>query len=118
VAESYYAQRSRRDPAWRERQLREAKEREARRREADPGGFKAASREASARSRAKQASRGRTFHELLEATRGDPEVLRRVLADEIRRGHIEYHSSCRRFVLNGGIPEDVKEALRELRLPG
>ena len=41
-----------------------------------------------------------------------------VLRDELRRGRIEYHTSSRRYVLNGGIPEDVKEALRKLRAGG
>jgi hypothetical protein len=77
---------------------------------------RAAHREVSARSWAKHASRGRTFHELLEATEGDPKLLAWVLRDELRRGHVEYHSSSRRYLLNGGLSEDVKEALRELRL--
>ena len=113
---TYYGERSARDPAWREQQLREAKEREARHRELDLEGVRAARREATARMRARQRARGRTFHQLLEATGGSPELLAWVLRDELRRGRIEYHSTSRRYVLNGGIPEEVKAALRELRL--
>jgi hypothetical protein len=116
VGESYYSRRSAVDPDWREQQLREAKEREARRRELDPETVRRQRREASARSRAKQASQGRTFHELLEATEGDPEVLRKVLRQEVELGRVELHSRSRRYIVNGGIPEDVKEALRDLRL--
>jgi hypothetical protein len=43
-------------------------------------------------------------------------VLASVLRDEQRRGRIEYQSTSRRYVLNGGLPEDVKAALRELDL--
>jgi hypothetical protein len=34
----------------------------------------------------------------------------------VRRGHVDYHSTSRRYTLNGGLPDDVKAALRELRL--
>ena len=54
--------------------------------------------------RARQWARGRSFHELLEATDGDPELLAYVLRDELRRGRIEYHSTSPLYVLNGGIP--------------
>jgi hypothetical protein len=65
--------------------------------------------------RARQRARGRTFHELLEATDATPELLAYVLRDERRRGRIEYHSTSRRYAFNGGIPEDVKAALRGRR---
>jgi hypothetical protein len=39
-----------------------------------------------------------------------------VLRDELRLGRVEYHSTSRRYVLNGGLPEETKAALRELRL--
>jgi hypothetical protein len=38
------------------------------------------------------------------------------LRDELRRGRIEYRSTSRRYVLNGGLPDDVKLALRDLAL--
>lgn len=69
-------------------------------------------------------ARGLTFDELLARSRqaagakqgsiGDPAVLAYVLRDEVRRGRVEYHSTSRRYVLNGGLPEDVKQALRKL----
>jgi hypothetical protein len=84
VAETYYARRSARDPEWREQQIREAKERESRRREADPEGLRAARREATRRTRERQAARGLTFHELRERCLvRDEETLRFVLRDEI-----------------------------------
>jgi len=42
------------------------------------------------------------------------ETLRRVLRDEIRRGSVDYHSTSRRYSLNGGLPEEVKRALLAL----
>jgi hypothetical protein len=44
-----------------------------------------------------------------------PDVLPEGLRDELARGRIEYHSASRRYVLNGGLPQDVKRALHELR---
>jgi hypothetical protein len=35
-------------------------------------------------------------------------------ANEVRLGHVDFHSTSRRYVLNGGLPEDVKEALLAL----
>jgi hypothetical protein len=43
-------------------------------------------------------------------------VLRKVLRQEVELGRVEFHSRSRRYIVNGGIPEDVKEALRDLRL--
>ena len=119
MAESYYARRSARDPEWRAQQIREAKEREARRREEDPEGLRAARREATRRTRERQAAHGLTFHELRERCLlvgyPDPEgTLRRVLREEVASGRIEYHSTSRRYSLNGGLPEDVKRALLDL----
>jgi hypothetical protein len=123
VAEgTYYARRSARDPAWRERQLLEAREREARRREADPKDLRRRRREATARCRARQAAAGLTFARLLERAaiwhdQAGPKVLAAVLRDEVRRGRIVYHPTTRCFQLNGHIPLDVVEALRGLAAP-
>ena len=59
---------------------------------------------------------GRTFQELLLNVRCPKWQLRQILREEIRRGWVEYHSTTDRYVLNGGIPEDVKRALLELEL--
>jgi hypothetical protein len=32
----------------------------------------------------------------------------------VRRGHVDYHSTSRHYVLNGGLPDDVKQAFRDL----
>jgi hypothetical protein len=119
VAESYYARRSARDPEWHAAQLEGAKVRERRRREEDPERLKAARREATRRTRERQAAHGLTFHELRERCLivgyPDPEgTLRRVLREEVASGRVEYHSTSRRFTLNGGLPEDVKRALLDL----
>jgi hypothetical protein len=60
------------------------------------------------------APRGLTFHELLLRSPCGPERLEIIPRDEIRRGRVEYHSTSRRYVLNGGLPEDVKLALQDL----
>jgi hypothetical protein len=39
-----------------------------------------------------------------------------VLRDELRRGRLVYHSTSRRFELNGHLPAEVREALLDLRL--
>jgi hypothetical protein len=39
-----------------------------------------------------------------------------VLRDEVRRGNVDYFPATRRYALNGGLPEDVKQALRDLSL--
>jgi hypothetical protein len=119
VAETYYARRSARDPEWREQQLREAKEREAGRREEDPERLKAANREATRRCRERQAASGRTLHELkarIGRRTGSPaEAIATILADEVRRGRVTYHSTTRRFELRrDAFPPDVIAALRDL----
>ena len=117
MAESYYAARSRRDPAWRKRQLREAVERERRRRELDPEKARAIRREGSRRCRARQAERGLTFHQLLaRSPRRNAATLRHILREEVALGRIVYRSTSRRFELNGHLPAEVKEALADLRL--
>jgi hypothetical protein len=73
VAESYYAARSGRHPAWRE--LREATERDRRRRELDPDRVRALDREASRLCRERQAARSLTFAELLARSPGDAATL-------------------------------------------
>jgi hypothetical protein len=40
-----------------------------------------------------------------------------VLRDEIARGHVDYHSTTRRYSLNGGLPEDVKRARSRISRP-
>jgi hypothetical protein len=114
---SYYAERSARDPAWREAQLREAVERERRRREADPDGFRERRRQVSRRHRAWQAQHGLLFSELLRSTGAEPDVLAFVLRDEVRRGHLDYRSTSRRYVLNGGLEPAVRRALLWLTDP-
>jgi hypothetical protein len=126
VALSYYAARSARDPGWREREAARVREAERRRREADPEGFRAARREANRRCRARQAARGLTFQQLLDRSRaaagatpqgiGDEAVLAYVLRDELRRGTIDYHSSSRRYVLNGKLDAETLAAFRDLPL--
>jgi hypothetical protein len=112
---SYYAERSARDPDWRAEQLREAAERDRRRRELDPDGYLQARRETARRARARQRAQGLTFQELLDRSPvNDPAVLAFVLRDEVRLGRIEYRSTSRRYLLNGGLPADVKAALRNL----
>jgi hypothetical protein len=96
--------------------VRRAFERERRRRERDPEGVRAARREASARCRARQAATGRTFHELLERVGGEREVLVAILRSEIALGRVVYLGGSRRYRLNGQLPEDVREALRQLAL--
>jgi hypothetical protein len=60
-------------------------------------------------------TQGLTFDELLERSPVDDELtLRRVLRDELEAGRIEYSPAWRRFVLNGGLPHDVKAALVDL----
>jgi len=41
---------------------------------------------------------------------------RLLLRDELRRERIAYHSTSRRYVLNGGLDEETKQALRDLAL--
>jgi hypothetical protein len=117
AAGTYYSRRSARDPAGREAQIQGARERERRRRELDPDGLRTARREATRRCREKQAAHGLTFQELLQRSpRNDPASLRLVLREEIALGRIEYHSTTRRFTLNGKLPAGVNRALRDLEL--
>jgi hypothetical protein len=121
VAATYYSRRSARDPDWREKQTDARRERERRQREEDPNGS-ASSAAVRTRTVARDAradgpcASSRTLRKLLERVGGDPATLRIILREEIERGVIEYHSTSRRYVLNGGLPEDVKAALREIRL--
>jgi hypothetical protein len=46
----------------------------------------------------------------------DRTTLALVLRDEVRRGRVDYLGFSRRYRLNGGLPDDVKLALRELEL--
>jgi hypothetical protein len=39
-----------------------------------------------------------------------------VLRQEVDAGRVDYLASSRRFVLNGGLPADVRLALRDLEL--
>jgi hypothetical protein len=126
VAESYYSARSRRDPEWRLRVIAEQAERERRRRERDPEAFRARRRETTARCREKQVASGLTFDELLRRSQeragltqgaiGDPTVLRTVMNGLVASGIVDYRSTSRRYVLNDGLPDDVKLALRDLDL--
>jgi hypothetical protein len=64
---------------------------------------------------------GSTFDQLARRSGALPGTIERewlawALRDEVRRGRIEYRSTSRRYVLNGGLPEDVKQALRDLGL--
>ena len=45
-----------------------------------------------------------------------PFRLRRILDQEVERGVVDYHSTSRRYVLNGALPADVRLALRDLQL--
>ena len=115
MADSYYARRSARDPGWREREIARVREAERRRREADPDGFRACRCEANRRYRERVAATGLTFQQLLEHSLvRDVATLQAVLRDELRRGRVTYNTTTRRYSLNGGLPEDVKLALRDL----
>lgn len=59
---------------------------------------------------------GLTLHELAERIGADPEELRRILCEEVDAGHVDYFTSTRRYLLNGGLPADVRLALRDLEL--
>ena len=45
-----------------------------------------------------------------------PRTLARILREEVDAGRGKYHSTSRRYVLNGEIPDDVKRALLDLAL--
>jgi len=79
-------------------------------------------RRATARCRARQVETGLTLAQLADRCLLDgypkaEETLRRVLADEVARGTVDYHSTSRRFVLNGGLDLETREALLQLDLP-
>jgi hypothetical protein len=111
VPESYYAARSRRDPAWRQEQIASATQRGRGRRAADPGGYRAARREDSRRCRERQRERGLTFGELLERSPGDAQTLRRILREEVGLGRITWLASSRRFALDGKLDAETTKAL-------
>ncbi len=64
MAESYYAARSRRDPAWRRAAIAATGERKRRRRERDPEAFRLAHHEEQRRCYQRQTATGLTFAEL------------------------------------------------------
>ena len=114
MPESYYRRRSARDPDWHRQQLEEARERDRRRRGADPDGERVRRREATAATRARRAASGYTFQELWRRVGGERGTLARVLSDEVARGRVDYAGSSRRYILNGGLPADVRAALLAL----
>jgi hypothetical protein len=120
VEGSYYSRRSARDPAWRDAQIEGAKERERLRREADPDALRVARRLATRRCRAKQSAEGLTFAQLARRSPvPDRAVLALVLRDEVASGRIEYHSTSRRYRLNGGLDPGTRRAFLDLHLgPG
>ncbi len=102
MTETYYAGRSARDPDWREAQIARARERERQRRAEDP---------ATGGTREPEAASGLTFDELWLRVGGDRGSLWAVLRNEIRLGRIDYHSTTKRYVLNGGLDPAVRKAL-------
>ena len=102
MTETYYAGRSARDPDWREAQIARATERERQRRAEDP---------ATGRPREPEAASGLTFDELWLRVGGDRGSLWAVLRNEVRRGRIDYHTTTKRYVLNGGLDPAVRKAL-------
>jgi hypothetical protein len=120
VAESYHAARSRRDPEWRLQAIAGARERERVSRESDPEAVRARRREATARTRARQVAAGFTFHELWlrigPRSGAGRDELALVPRQEVEAGRVDYLASSRRYRLNGGLPADVRLALRELEL--
>lgn len=75
------------------------------------GGQNRAVRETSCAGREPEAASGLTFHELWLRVGGDRGSLWTILRNEVRSGRIDYHSTTRRYRLNGGLPGDVKLAL-------
>jgi hypothetical protein len=84
-----------------------AMEREGQRRDEDP---------ATSRTREPEAASGLTFHELWLRVGGDRGSLWRVLSNEVRRGRIDFHYTTKRYVLNGGLPSDLRQALLRIGL--
>ena len=97
--------RSARDSDRREGQIARAMEREHQRRAEDPA----------TGPRELEAS-GLTFNELWHRVGGDRGSLWAVLRNEVRRGRIDYHSTTRRYALNGGLDPAVRKALLDLGL--
>jgi hypothetical protein len=114
VAETYYARRSARDPAWREQAIRSAAERKRRRLQLGPEAARAAHREAMRRYRARLRAQGLTFEQMLTRVGGDREMLAHIIRDEQRLGRV--HLAAGRYVLNGQLPADVRQALIDLHL--
>ena len=102
MIETDYTGRSARDPDWREAQIARARERERQWRAEDP---------ATCGTREPEAAGGLTFDELWLRVGGDRGSLWAVLRNEVRRGRIDYHSTTRRYVLNGGLDPAVRKAL-------
>ena len=102
MTETYYAARSARDSDWREAQIARAMERERQRRAEYP---------ATGGTREPEAASGLTFNELWLRVGGDRGSLWAVLRNEVRRGRIDYHSTTKRYVLNGGLDPAVRKAL-------
>lgn len=63
-----------------------------------------------------QGASGLTFQELWLRIGGDRATLWRILRNEVQRGRIDYHTTSKRYVLNGGFPAYVKRALLDLDL--
>lgn len=105
--ETCYAGRSARDRNWRQTQIAGAMEREGQRRAEDPAG---AGLENGKR---RAASRSKNFWLRVGGDRGS---LWRVLRNEVRRGRIDYHYTTKRYVLNGGLPADLRQALLRIGL--
>ncbi len=82
-------------------------EREGQRRAEDP---------AARPTRERQTASGLTFQELWLRVGGDRGSLWRVLRNEVRRGRIDYHYTMKRYVLNGGFPADLRQALLRIGL--
>jgi hypothetical protein len=107
MAETHYAGRSARDPDWRKAQIARSTERERQRRPEYP---------ATGGTREPEAASGLTFNELWLRVGGDRRSLWAVLRSEVRRGRINYHSTTKRYVLNGGLDPAVRKALFRLGL--
>ncbi|HEX5974492.1 MAG TPA: hypothetical protein VFY57_04955 [Rubrobacteraceae bacterium] len=102
MTETYYAGRSARDPDWREAPIARSMEGERQRRAEDT---------ATGGTREPEAASGLTFSELWLRVGGDRGSLWAVLRNEVRRGSIDYHSTTKRYVLNGGLDPAVRKAL-------
>ena len=106
MTETYYAGRSAGDPDWREAPIARSMEGERQRRAEDT---------ATGGTREPEAASGLTFSELWLRVGGDRGSLWAVLRNEVRRGSIDYHSTTKRYVLNGGLDPAVRKALFRFR---